>query len=233
MAVFSENVLIDDSVKDVKASDFWDTEMVFFNPNYQEAEAILSSLSFKVSRAPKDLLAHWHRIYFCYQQARSDQLYAALLDLLIILNNNGRSFSQRLIQGSRSQLDSTQISALKQASQSFQTIKGNRYSLFTTGIIGKTDLLISTQIEQKQHDYLKLAEDFIQYSQIDEAMTILELGLAEYPERQDLQIALLEIYKSTKNSERFRTQFETIKVCGVPLNNQWALLDDFFEGQST
>lgn len=233
MVKFYANVLVDDLAANVKPSTFWDYEVVLFNPHPQEAEAILSALSCKVIRKPRDLLAHWHRIYFCYKQALSEPLYAALLDLLIILNNKGKLFSQRMIHGSRSQLDSTQLSALRQTSLSLLTVIGNRYSLFTTGLIGKSELLVMTQIEQEQHDYLALAEDFIEYSQIEEAMKILELGLTSNPARQDLQALLLEIYQMTHNSERFKTQYQSIRVAGVPLIDAWQLLADSFEAKTS
>jgi hypothetical protein len=163
----------------------------------------------------------------------SEQLYAALLDLLIILNNKGKLFSQRMIHGSRSQLDSAQLSKLSQTSLDWLTVIGNRYSLFTTGLIGKSELLVVTEFEQEQHDYLILAEDFIEYSQIEEAMKILELGLTSNPARQDLQALLLEIYQMTRDSERFKLQYQSIRATGVPLIDEWQLLADSFEGKTS
>jgi hypothetical protein len=233
MVEFYAKLLVDDLAANAKPSTFWDYEVLFFNPHRQEAEAVLSALSFKVIRKPRDLLAHWQRIYFCYQQALSEPLYAALLDLLIILNNKGKLFSQRMIHGSRSQLDSAQLSKLSQTSLNLLTVIGNRYSLFTTGLIGKSELLVTTQFEQEQHDYLALAEDFIEYSQIEEAMKILELGLTRNPARQDLQALLLEIYQMTRDSERFKLQYQSIRATGVPLIDEWQLLADSFEGKTS
>ncbi len=233
MPRFSANVLLEPAVREEYPSAFGDCETVFFTPHDDQVDTVLSRLCFSVIRKPKNLLAHWQRILFCYQHVDSEPLYAALLDLLIVLNNKGKAFSQRLIQGSRSKLDSSQFLLLKQAAVDLLSAPGNRYSLFTTGIIGSCELVVVNQFEQAEHDYLALAEDFIEYSQIEEAMSVLESGLSLHPERQDLQAALLEIYQSTQHRQRFAMQYGMIKATGVPLIDTWQILANSFAGKAS
>lgn len=232
MPEYFQNVFAGGSTKSF-ASDAMLDRPTLFNLSQASAEtSIYEALVFKVRRQPKDLLAHWRRIYFCYQNALPDQLYAALLDLLLILNNKGRSFSQRLILGSRSLLDFAQLSSLKKAYVSLQQVQGNRFSLFTSGLIGSPVLLEISEKMQEQLDYLLLANDFIEYSQLEEAMTVLEAGLEKYPARQDLQAAVLQLYKSTRNQTRFQNQYEMLARSGVALIKDWQVLASFFTGKA-
>lgn len=231
MPRFSASLFTDHPL-DVPPNPFWDSEPLLFADATQDAYRILTALTYKVSKKPRNLMAHLRRIYFCYQNALSEPLYAALLDLLIVLNGKGRKISTRLILGSQSQLDTTQRSVFRRAVDYPHDIPGNRYSLFTTGKIGVTQLVQVQQQNQPQYDCLALANDFIEYSQLDEAMVILERGLEEQPGRQDLQSALLELYRSTHSNERFKMRYETLKAAGVPLIEDWRELADFFDGKA-
>lgn len=228
MPRFSTDLFVGGTLEQ-KPSAFWDNEVWLFSNACSDIQSLLTSLSFKVSRKPKDLIAHLCRIYFCYQNQLSEPLYAALLDFLIILNGNGRKISRRLIHGSRSQLDLTQMSALKRALEFPTQVHGNRFSLFTKGVIGFSDLVEVVHKSDDQHDYLKLANDFIEFSQLDEAMSTLEQGLAAQPDRQDLQLALLELYKSTDNRERFEDMYARIQLISDRLIEDWQKLAAFFD----
>lgn len=232
MPRFSAN-LFSESQFDVPPNPFWDSEPLLFADDTLDVYPILAALTYKVSKKPRDLMAHVRRIYFCYQNALAEPLYAALLDLLIILDGKGRKISARLIFGSRSQLDTIQWEAFKRAVEHPHDISGNRYSLFTTGNVGVTELVQAQQKSQQRHDYLALAKDYIEYSQLEEAMTVLEQGLDEEPERQDLQAALLELYRSTMSRERFKTSYEAMQAKGIKLIEDWHVLADFFDGRTS
>jgi hypothetical protein len=211
-------------------SGFWrDRELVLFGSTDGNSGQVLAALVFKVSRNPKDLQAHLRRIYFCYEQRLSEQLYAALLDLLIVLAGKGALISRRMIQASRSRLNSRQFQTLYKATGYAQL--GNRYSLFSNGILGSRELIRSKPQTETQHDYLALANDFIEYSQLEQAMDALETGIDLYPDRADLQLALLELYKSTQSRERFHGQRQRYSDAGIALVNEWLVLAHFFEGQ--
>ncbi|MCK9605987.1 MAG: hypothetical protein M0R33_05990 [Methylomonas sp.] len=151
-------------------------------------------------------------------------LYAALLDLLIVLDQKGQTLSQRLILGCRPMLDAEQFTILRKISLGAQQIQSNHFSLFTKGLVGKSQLLQVKQLAQVQHDYMGLARDFIEYSQLEEAMAVLEQGLEASPGRQDLQALLLELYQSTQSRDRFQKYYDRILKSGTPVINQWQQL---------
>jgi hypothetical protein len=232
MPRFSTNLFVDNTTDPVNSPAFHDHVALQFNVSATQS-SILEALVFKVRRRPKNLLAHLRRIYFCFQNALSEPLYAALLDLLIVLDDKGLDLSQRLIQGSRSQLDSAQWALLNNFKKSPQQAKSVRLSLFTLGLIGSPVLLDVKQKVQEQQDYLTLANDFIEFSQLEEAMMILETGLAKQPARQDLQTAVLQLYKATHNQDRFQNQYEMLSGTGVSLVEDWQLVADFFSGKAS
>lgn len=207
-----------------------DQELAVFSYYHSDEGQALNALVFKVRRNPKNLLAHLRRIYFCYQQRLSAQLYAALLDFVIVLQGKGWTLSRRMIEASRSQLDSQQFQSLTQAAGHERL--GNAYSLFSTGQIGRCELVDYQQQVETQHDFLVLANDFIEYCQLEQAMEVLETGIGLHPDRQDLQQALLELYKSTGNRERFQTFRRTFSESGVSLVKEWLVTANFFEGHS-
>jgi len=209
-----------------------DHELTLFGYSVTDEGQLLNALVFKVRRNPKNLVAHLRRIYFCYQARLTVQLYAALLDFLIVLQGRGRALSHRMVYGSRPQLNEQQFLALEAATDHCSN-QGNRFSLFTSGLLGKCELVEYRQLpNEEKHDFLTLANDFIEYSQLDQAMEVLEAGVRANPERQDLQDALLELYKSTRNHGRFETLYKALGASGVPLVDEWRTTAIFFEGLS-
>lgn len=230
MARFSKNLLVGAYEDEIASLAFGNQEELPYLVNLSSAPSILNALVFRVARKPQDLTAHVRRIYFCYQNALVEPLYAALLDLLIVLDNKGKDLSRRLVLGSRSLLNAEQFSSLNTFRGGQDQARENRFGLFTKGLIGTARLVEVTQKAQVQHDYLRLAHDFIEFSQLDEAIAILEQGVEATPGRQDLQTLLLELYQSTQCRERFQKFHERIRASGAPLNNGWQRLAVLFKG---
>lgn len=229
---FSQVIVGSEQVLPMHGTSLWhDDELVFSHGITDEAQA-LDALVFKVRRKPKDLKAHLRRIYFCYQKRLPAQLYAALLDFVIILQGKGKAICRRMILGSRSQLEHQQIAALNKSMDDEDYRQGNRFSLFTSGLLGKCELVEYRQQSEENHDFLVLANDFIEYSQLEQAMDVLENGIVVSPDRQDLQEALLELYHSTRNRTRFESFYKICVAANVPLVNEWRATANFFEGQA-
>lgn len=230
MPRFVSNLFVDGPIGPAATTLFLDEEVRQFNDAATSPETIITPLALKVRTKPRDLVAHLRRIYCCYEAALSDQLYAALLDLLWVLDGRGRALSQRVIRGSGPRLAKAQLRKLEKVEGNPCSLRGNRYSLFTTGLIGSPLLIEVKPQSQAPQDWLTLAEDFIQYSQLDQAMTTLEEGLQQTPERQDLQQTLLELYRSTANGSRFRICHDQLRQTGVPLLPGWQDLAATFAG---
>lgn len=213
---------------------FWrDQELVAFDSSSgDDGERTLAGIVFKVCREPNNLLAHLRRIYFCYQSQRAEQLYAALLDLFIVLQGRGQAFSRRVLEGSRSLLPKHEFLSLTQAVNGDSTWPGNRYSVFSSGTVGRKDLVEHIRQDAGQVDVLVLANDFIEYSQLDQAMEVLELGVRAEPARLDIQQALLELYKSAGEHARFQSVYDAFTQAGMPLTDEWLEAAAYFAGRS-
>lgn len=102
-----------------------------------DAEKGLERLVFSVSRNPKNLEAHLERIYYCYQEKLSAQLFGGLVDLLIVLNTSGKPLAKRMIQGCRSELNDKQFESLSHylgIKDSIANQVNSCYSVFTKGL---------------------------------------------------------------------------------------------------
>jgi hypothetical protein len=211
---------------------FWeDYEILLFADDRNDAQALLTNLTYKVSLKPKDLLTHLRRIYCCYQNRFTIPLYAALLDLLIVLNGKGQQLSLRLISGCSSRLEPRFFSALKTAYKFPERLPSNSYSLFATGHVGSTHLVDYSHHGHVERDFLTLAHDYIEYSQLNEAMEILEQGLQIEPEHRDAQSVLLQLYKSTDSRDRFSSQYQLLLDSKAMLIEGWLALQQFFDGK--
>jgi Tfp pilus assembly protein FimV len=153
------------------------------------------------------------------------------LDLVIILDGKGTSISRRMIQASQARLHGQQCQDLLKTDA--KEPQGNRYSLFSKGMLGSRELVRSIQQTEAQHDYLALANDFIEYCQLEQAMDVLETGITLQHDRPDLQLALLELYKSTKNRERFQINRQRFSDSAIVLDAEWLELANYFEGQAS
>jgi len=198
-------------------------EWMAFNPNSFSAESVYITLTYRLRAHPADLLTHVQRIYLCYRNLFHDALYASLSDLLITLNGKGRPLSRRLISGSKLLLSPEQFSEMTRSLTSPETLKGNRYSLFSP-ISDKQPLVMEkqqTNLHNMDTDYLALALDYIEYSQLEEAIELLEAGLLEQAYRMDLQKLLIELYSSTNNFARMKAFYTTLQVKTQQLLPEW------------
>jgi tetratricopeptide (TPR) repeat protein len=195
----------------------------------------LECLVFQLLKKPRALAVHLQRIYFCYHNGLTENLFAALVDLFIILEGKGHNLSLRMLQGAKSKLQPQQYAILNKAlnlsAEEVKLLSGNMYSLFSYGLIG-TNLLIVKEENQKQqeHDPLDIARDFIAYSQLDAAIETLENAILLDIGRQELHDDLLELYKVTQDFERFKEMYEVLSRQVEIMPAAWEELKGFFNG---
>lgn len=198
------------------------------------ADKRLERLAFRVSRAPKSLRAHVERIHYCFNHYMNEQLYAALIDLLIVLNNAGRELSKRMIFGSRSRLTESQFQTLryflKSDDAAIETLPRNRFSLFTKGLQSSLPLVqVVEEAGETELDPLQLARDYIEFSQLDEAARVLEQAILMRPEHAELHDELLSLYRSTRDRTGFKRTQDELNRLGASLPPEWAQLQDFLK----
>jgi len=200
-------------------------------------EDFLEKLVFSIARKPKSLITHLQRIYFCFHKNLNEQLFAAIVDFMVILNKRGQEISWRMLTGAKSRLSPDQFKTLndylKDDFADANLLLGNQYSIFTRGLIGIFNLVQQVETTKAQgYDPLAIARDHIEYSQLEEAKQVLEKAILKQPTRQDLHHELLELYKLTLDSKGFYKMLAEIAQSGVDTTAGWSQLDTYFKGQN-
>ena len=207
----------------------------FCDGRYISVEKRLERLIFQVSMKPHSLIAHVERVYFCFLNYLNEQLFAALIDLQIILQKRGLALSKRMIHGSKSRLTESQFQTLNlhlsSDHASVATLPCSRYSLFTKGLHSVAELVQVTEERNKSDlDPLRIARDFVEFSQLKDAISVLEQALLVQPERVELHHELLSLYRSTREQTCFSRTYRHLSQKNVILPKEWMELQEFFKG---
>jgi len=214
IALFSENQPIDSGM------------------DAQQCNELHRELVHRVLRQPKYIVLHLHRIYFCYHHALSEPLYAALVDLLLILDSKGKHFSRRLVLESAEGLSKPRLKILlnylKQANDLH--VFGNSFSVFTKGFLSTKSLISLTDTSQVEYDVLNLARDYVEYGQLEQALEVLESSLLEMPDRFDIQNELLELYVITRNKVAYIKMTHQLTECQLNISIEWQNSAQYFAG---
>ncbi|QSA96270.1 FimV family protein [Methylococcus sp. EFPC2] len=180
------------------------------------------ALAQAVSAAPGDLARHTRRIHHAYRSLDSEALYGALLDLFAVLGHHGRELRRRMLSASRDRLAAEQEQALRlwlESGRRPPMSPRSRSACLSEGVEGETGLLHVREGEQVEiRDPLQEAREFIEYSQLEQAMDLLENAVRRQPERDDLRVELLSLYRATRDHARrddFRRRLGT-ELGGLP-----------------
>lgn len=194
----------------------------------------LEVLVYAVRRSPNDLLIHLQRIFACYTNASSEQLYAALIDLVTFLSGRGRSLAVRAITGCQKRLDKSQYRLLLDniTDPDQNPLPSTRYTVIKQDIIGTRQLVRKIGQQQSRQNIMQLVQDHIEYSQLDAAMDLLEETILLNPDETTLQQQLLELYRSTNNEQRFRAMLRALEQNKLSVSPAWKELEQFFTKQA-
>jgi len=189
----------------------------------QDSNSLYKQLIYRVRRSPKRLMFHLQRIYFCFNNKLPEQLYAALIDLFYILDGKGKEFSQRIaaeVSFILAEKESAKIKAYLSSYNEFLLV-GNKYSIFTRGMISSLPVITETDIVVEEYDVLALARDYIEYSQLEQAMNVLQDGIIEMPQRTELQHELLELYTITKSYLAYKKMTNQLMEYQIDITAEW------------
>ncbi len=99
------------------------------------------NISFAISRNPIDLILHQQRIEYCVRKHDQPSLFAALVDLFIVLGDKGIPYKKRQLKQNQSYLSNDQKHLLKLAINTGLSadlpIKGLHQSIFNHGLEGE------------------------------------------------------------------------------------------------
>lgn len=119
-------------------------EKVLWTTTKKENNDLYSQIVFKVLRNPNHLMSHIQRIYVTYTWEMNIPLYAALIDLLLVLDGRGKQLSNRMIFLARSLLSDQQHHILTEylKTQNTDLLPENKFTVLTKGLIGSSVLLV-------------------------------------------------------------------------------------------
>ena len=185
-------------------------------------------IDYQVVRRPQVLSNHVKRILLYVDLADAGRLYGALIDLFIVLDGRGENLRQRMLQASISVLDEARFNALGVCKGRIELldakIRESKASLLNPGLIGTRVLLHSSNEQPEadaQRDPLIEAREFIEYSQIELARSVLQKAILSDPARKELQDDLLEIFRSTDDKEGFDKFHRKLDALKNPHVNLW------------
>lgn len=196
---------------------------VVWTDSEQGSSSLYRQLVYKVSRSPKRLMFHVQRIYHCFDSRLPEQLYAALIDLFYTLKGKGRALSQRMVVEVMEVLDEPEAIKVRNYLVSYDEnlLVGNHYSIFTTGLISSLAVIEEVSKNNTEYDVLSLAHDYIEYSQLEQAMEVLEGGILDMPKRLELQIELLELYTITKSYQAYKKMTDQLQKNKINITDEW------------
>jgi len=195
-------------------------------------DAMLRDLVYTLIKQPRNLLVHLQRIVICYEKNNEAQLSAALMDLFFVLDGVGNAIKQRMLAGSRKHLSTVLFEQLQTYINAPQFIQGNVYTVLTPGWEPNDDLLLvqrnASNNKREEYDPLQVARDYIEYSQLEEAVKVLELAILEDPQRTELHTDLIELYQFTNDYDGFNKMQLALENINHPMQAQWAALKSYF-----
>ncbi|GAB6141981.1 hypothetical protein JCM14076_27100 [Methylosoma difficile] len=214
-------------LQDLETEFLWSSKML-------ERSDYLEKLVLRLARKPNRLVLHVQRILYCYHSDLNEQLFAALIDFLVILNRRGKAISYRMVFGSRTRLKSVQLKVFKNylSDQNYDPslLPGNSYTIFTRGMIGTSNLIMMSKPQRvSNYDPLDLAHDHIEYSQLDDAKRVLEQGILNDPDRLVLHQELLYLYQLTNDAAGFKRMYKHLTQQGLATPDKWSSLENHFE----
>jgi len=233
----SYSLVISDTVRTLSFSDYGFNEPVFLLENNTQLhfhganDEILKDLVYTIIKQPRNLLTHLQRITLCYEKNNETQLSAALMDLFVVLEEAGDAIKQRMLVGARKHLSTPLFEQLQTYLNASQLIQGNIYTVLSSGRESNNNLVLvqhSDSDKNEKHDPLQIARDYIEYSQLEDAVKVLESAILETPQRSELHSDLIELYQSTNNQDGFNKMQLALANINHPMQVQWDALNSYF-----
>ena len=128
----------------VESNQNFTVEEVLWTTISEKNNDLYKQIVYKVLRNSTHLISHIQRIYFTYNRGLSDPLYAALVDLLLALDGNGKQLSARMITITHSLLSEQQYQSLADylTTQDATVLSANNYTILTKGLVTPSFLLV-------------------------------------------------------------------------------------------
>ena len=206
---------------------FFSREAWLKPPPVETMDRVIDHLAHKVSRDPADLMSHIQRIALSHEVGDSSQIYGAMLDLFIALENRGVSLRTRMLKKVADLLTDAQLDALQKGLVSGiragDRLPESRYSRLSGGVTGDTRLVDYVDMTPSRADFdtIDEARDLIDSGHIELAQKLLEEALLSERQREDISRELLEIYRHTRHEEALFAMRQQLGDEPFALADEW------------
>jgi hypothetical protein len=224
----------------MSCADSW-YEPAFFVPSFKGMHLPGDSLgrnaaflSHTVARMPKNLRFHVLRINLLADEGDAAGVWSALIDLFLVLQQEGVPLKKRLLDRCGELLGVEKTSFLRGHVERGLSNSGDLplapSSVLCLGLSG-TNRLIRRRGQQQAagRDPLVDAQEHIEYGQLDQAQSVLEDALRDDPQRVQLHLELLAIYRGKRDLDAFLAMFGSLPVDQNPVSDVWEEVAGFLQ----
>jgi hypothetical protein len=186
-------------------------------------------LAHAVARHPTDLQSHVQRIVL-HAETHDPAILGAICDLFLVLEDKGLPLRQRMLALARPLLSGIDYHALLRLIEKVDcdhSFLDNLTSgaVLSHGITGVTRLIIKqTQQSDALEDPLESACQQLEYGQTELAQETLQRALRVDPGRLELHLALLEIYRHTRDRQQIEHTWQALQGQENPAQSEWQRL---------
>jgi hypothetical protein len=203
-----------------------------------DPDSVQRHLAHLVQRQPKALRLHIQRILLHLERKDRDIL-GALWDLFLVLGDAGKPLRRRMLQKAKPLLTEAVYRVFEHYLDNQANI-GRAWqaqlvgsAVLHAGITGSTRLLEKSSNPQAQvEDPLKVAEEQLACGQTDLAQITLEQALLADSKRLDLHLALLEIYRHSRDLTQVKRIRAQLEGQTNPADNEWHRLQQRLEEET-
>ncbi len=189
------------------------------SPDGLAVEKSLGYLNYCILDSPDSLRHHITKINLILEgEAEADHLIAALADLFCVLKKDGFELRRRMLRYSRSRLDEDTFMQLVKKLKSGDLL-GDENWLASYPTLTNTDSVVEVitnankeaENGEQAQDNLALAYEYIENSQLDQALGLLEKAAVEEPTNIEIAELLIELYKQISGNERLLTMHQKLQ----------------------
>lgn len=186
-------------------------------------------LAHAIARHPTDLQSHVQRIVL-HAETHDPAILGAICDLFLVLGDKGLPLRQRMLALARPLLSGIDYHALLRLLEEVDCDHSFLDNLTTGavlshGVTGVTRLIIKqTQQSDVLGDPLESARQQLEYGQTELAQETLEQALMVDPGCLALHLALLEIYRHTRNRQHIEQTWQALQGQENPAQTEWQRL---------
>ncbi len=196
---------------------------------HTRAEENKALFAHAIVRHPRDLRLHVQRILL-HAETADPAILGALYDLFLVLENRGTPLRRRMLSLARPLLSHIDYQNLQQqlahgeSSHTFLHSPGMG-SVLGHGITDTTRLISGlSQPAASDEDPLESARQQFEQGQTEPAQETLEKALHVDPGRLALHLALLEIYRHTRDLRHIEAFWQSLQGMENPAKTEWQRL---------